>query len=155
MRKKISTCLTIFPAILMLQSCLQCISGGKLHVKRKYVSNVCGLLNGVFVSEIRVDSFHNGLPVKYANIRSTTLYRNGASPNKDPKRLYYAKDCKRVFLWQNNKIKDTINQPMTFSKSNWYLFDSYDANTAIFMHIDSTGKRRLQEVERRSGFVNF
>jgi hypothetical protein len=154
MKYTLSILLFFIPSI-MLQGCLQCITGGNLHIKKRYVSNVCGLLNGVYVREVKVDSFYNNVPVKYATLRSASLYKQGASPNKDPKRLYFAKDCKRVFLWDKNKIVDTLYEPIKFNKNNWYLFHSTDANMEIFMFVDELGKRHFQQVEGKSGLRNF
>jgi len=147
----------LFSALaIMLQGCLQCTTGGQLHVKKNYVSNVCGLVNGVYVREIRVDSFQNDIPTKYRTIRSVSLYRQLAPPNyNDPKRLYFDKDCRQVYLWNKDNIVDTIKGPMTFAKNNWYLFWSRDAHTEIFMFIDKSGKRHFQEVSGKSGLTNF
>jgi len=140
---------------IVLQSCLQCITGGQLHIKKKYVSNVCGLVNGVYVRKIEVDSFQNDIPTKYTTIRSASLYRQGASPNNDPKRLYFGKDCKEIYLWEKNKIVDTVKGPLTFEKETWYLFYSRDAHTGIFMFVDKAGNRHFNEVSEKSGLTNF
>jgi hypothetical protein len=149
--------LLVFICILSftIQGCLQCISGGNLHIRKKYVSNVCGLVNGVYVSEIRVDSFKNDLPFKYSTISSASLYRQGASPNHDPKRLYYTKDCKRIFLWKNDRIYDTLNTSFAFKQNSWYQFHSSDAHTDIFIFIDKSGKRHFNEVSGKAGLINF
>ena len=139
-----------------LTSCLQCITGGQLRVKENYVSNVCGLVNGVYVREIKVDSFQNDIPKKYTTIRSAPLYRQLTPPDyNDPKRLYFDKDCKEVYLWTKDNIVDTVKGPMTFTKNNWYLFWSSDAHTEIFMFIDNSGKRHFQEVSGKSALTNF
>jgi hypothetical protein len=140
---------------ILLQGCLQCITGGQLHVKKNYVSNVCGLLNGVYVREIKVDSFQNDIPAKYTTIRSASLYRQGASPNKDPKRLYFDKDCKQIYLWEKGKIVDTVKVPLIVNKDNWYLFYSSDAHTKVYMFIDKSGNRHLYEISGKSGLTNF
>jgi hypothetical protein len=140
---------------IMLQSCLQCITGGQLHVKNNYVSNVCGLLNGVYVREIKVDSFQNEIPAKYTTIRSASLYRKSASPNKDPKRLYFTKDCKQIYLWDKGNIVDTVKGPLTVNKDSWYLFSSSDAHVQIYMFIDKVGTRHFHEVSGKSGLTNF
>ncbi len=141
---------------IMLQGCLQCTTGGELHVKKSYVSNVCGLVNGVYVREIKVDSFQNDIPTKYTTIRSTSLYRPLSPPDyKDPKRLYFDKDCREVYLWDKDKIVDTTKGPLTFKNENWYLFYSMDAHTQIYMFIDKSGNRHLQEVSGKSGLTNF
>jgi hypothetical protein len=139
----------------MLQSCFQCITGGQLHIKKTYVSNACGLLNGVYIREIKVDSMQNEIPSKYATLRSTHLYRQGASPNNDPKKLYFYKDYKEVYLWDNDKIVDTIKGPLTFKKENWYLFQSRDAHTEIYMFIDKSDHWNFYEVSGKSGLTNF
>jgi len=149
------TILLVLTTTIFLQSCFQCITGGELHINRNYVSNVCGLLNGVYIKEIKVDSFQNDIPTKYTTIRSTSLYRHGASPNNDPKRLYFDKDCKEVYMWDNENIVDTVKGPMGFKKENWYLFSSRDAHTEIFMLIDKNGDRHFQEVSGKSGLTNF
>lgn len=140
---------------LMLTSCFQCVTGGQLHIKKNYVSNDCGLVNGVYVKEIKADSLQNGIPTKYTVIRSASLYRQGASPNNDPKKLYFDKDCKEIYLWDNDNIVDTIKGPMTFKKDNWYLFYSMDAHTEIYMFVDKSGDRHFQEVSGKSGLTNF
>ena len=139
----------------MLHGCLQCITGGRLHVKKNYVSNVCGLVNGVYVREIKVDSFQNHIPTKYITISSASLYRQEASPNKNPKRLYFDKDCKQVYLWNKSNIIDTIKGSLIFNKDSWYLFKSRDANTEIYMFIDKSGDRNFYEVSGKSGLINF
>ena len=149
------TLLLFLTLLIILTSCLQCITGGQLHIKKNYVSNVCGLVNGVYVREIKVDSFQNDIPAKYTTIRSAPLYRQGASPNNDPKKLYFDKDCKEVYLWDKDNIVDTVKGPMTFNKENWYLFYSMDAHTEIYMFIDKSGDRRFQEVSGHSGLTNF
>lgn len=149
------TLLLFSTLIIALTSCLQCISGGQLHIKKNYVSNACGLVNGVYVRELNVDSFTNDIPTKYTTIRSASLYRQGASPNKDPKKLFFDKDCKEVYLWNKDIIIDTLKGPMTFSKEKWYLFYSMDAHTSIFMFIDKSGDRQLHEVSGKSGLNNF
>ena len=138
-----------------LTSCLQCISGGQLHIKQNYVSNTCGLLNGVYVREIKVDSFQNDIPTKYTTIRSASLYKQGASPNNDPKKLYFDKDCKEFYLWDKENIVDTIKGPITFKNENWYLFTSMDAHTEIYMYVDKSGDRSFKEVSGKSGQTNF
>ena len=148
---------------IILTSCLQCtsgreqcITGGQLHIKKNYVSNVCGLVNGVYVREIKVDSFQNDIPTKYTTIRSTSLHRPLSPPDyKDPKRLYFDKDCKEVYLWDKDKIVDTTKGPLTFKNENWYLFYSMDAHTQIYMFIDKSGNRHFQEVSGKSGLTNF
>jgi len=148
---------------IILTSCLQCtsgreqcITGGQLHIKKNYVSNVCGLVNGVYVREIKVDSFQNDIPTKYTTIRSASLYRQLAPPNyNDPKRLYFDKDCKETYLWEKDNIVDTVKGTMTFNKETWYLFYSIDAHTEIFMFIDKSGKRHFQEVSGKSRLTNF
>ena len=148
--------LLVFSALtIILTSCLQCITGGRLHIKKNYVSNVCGLLNGVYVREIKVDSFKNGFPVKYTTLRSASLYRQGASPNHDPKKLYFDKDCKKFYLWDKEKVVDTIKGPFIFSKEKFYSFHSGDAHTEIYMFIDKSGKRHFQELSSKSGLTNF
>ncbi len=102
-----------------------------------------------------MDSFKNDIPSKYTTTRSATLYRQGASPNKDPRRLYFNKDCKQVYLWNNDIIIDTIKGPLTFTTDSWYLFHSMDAHTEIYMFIDKSGKRRFHEVSGKSGLTNF
>jgi hypothetical protein len=139
----------------VFQSCLQCITGGQLHIKKNYVSNVCGMVNGVYVREIKVDSFQNDIPTKYTTIRSAPLYRQGASANNDPKRLYFNKDYKEIYLWDKDNIVDTVKGPLTFKKETWYLFYSRDAHTEIFMFIDKAGNRHLNEVSGKSGLTNF
>ena len=136
-------------------SCSQCMTGGELHIKKHYVSNDCGLVNGVYVKEIKVDSFKNDIPKAYTTIRSASLYRQGASPNNDPKRLYFDKDCKEIYLWNKDKIVDTIKGPMTFNNENWYSFYSMDAHTEIYMFIDKSGERHFQEVSGKSGLTNY
>lgn len=149
------TFLLFLTFIITLTSCLQCITGGKLQIKKNSVSNVCGLLNGVYVEEINVDSFKNGIPAKYTTIRSASLYRQGASPNNDPKRLYFVKDCKEFYLWDKKKIVDTIKGPIIFRKENWYLFSSMDSHTEIYMFIGKSGDRLTHEVSDKSWFTNF
>jgi hypothetical protein len=139
----------------MLQGCMQCISGGQLHVKKNYVSNECGLVNGVHVREIKVDSFQNDIPTKYTTIRSATLYRQGASPNNDPKKLYFNKDCREIYLWDKNNIVDTVEGPLTFSKQTWYLFSSRDAHTEIYMFVGKSGERQFHEISGKSALTNF
>jgi hypothetical protein len=58
--------------IIVLQSCLQCTTGGQLNIKENYVANVCGLVNGVSIKEIKVDSFKNNIPTKYSTVRSAS-----------------------------------------------------------------------------------
>jgi hypothetical protein len=140
---------------LFLIGCLQCITGGRLHVNKNSVSNICGLLNGVHVQEIVVDSFENDIPIKYKPTRSTTLYRQGASPNHDPKKLHFGRDCKEVYLWDKDKIIDTVNGPMSFTKQNWYSFYSSDAHTKIYMYVDKSGRRHFHETSGKSGLTNF
>jgi hypothetical protein len=151
LRKGLLLCLLI---VIILQSCLQCITGGNLHVKKRFVSNVCGLANGVYVREIKVDNFNDRLPVKYSILRSASLYREGRKPGVDPKRLYY-KDCKRFFNWFNDRITDTVAAPLDFRKNNWYIFSSSDANTDIFMFVDERGKRHLIEKSGKADLINF
>jgi len=148
--------LSIFTFISQGCSRLQCITGGNLHIKKNYVSNACGLVNGVYVREIKVDSFHNELPIRYITVRSASLYRQLASPHySDPKRLYFDKDCKEVYLWDKDRIVDTIKGPLAFNTNNWYLFYSMDAHTEIFMFIDKSGRRHFQEVSGKSGLRNL
>jgi hypothetical protein len=148
--------LLLFPSLTILfTSCVHCITGGKLHIKKNYVSNACGLVNGVYVKEIKVDSFQNYIPSKYTTIRSASLYRQNASPNNDPKKLYFDKDCKEIYLWNKGNIVDTVKGPMTFNKENWYLFYSIDAHTETYMFVDKSGNRRFQEVSGKSGITNF
>ena len=149
------TLLLFSTLITALTSCLQCISGGQLHIKKNYVSNACGLVNGIYVRELKVDSFTNDIPTKYTTIRSTSLYRQGASPNNDPKKLFFDKDCKEVYLWDKDKIVDTTKGPLTFKNENWYLFYSMDAHTEIYMFIDKSGDRVFREVSGKSGLTNF
>ena len=147
--------LIFLTATIILQSCLQCVTGGQLNIKRNYVSNVCGLVNGVYVREIKVDSFQNDIPTKYKTIRSASLYRQGASPNNDPKRLYFDKDCKEIYLWEKDNIVDTVKGPLTFKKDTWYLFYSKDTHTGIFMFVDKAGNRHMNEISEKSGLTNF
>ena len=139
----------------LLTGCLQCVTGGQMHIKKNYVSNTCGLVNGVYVREIMVDSFVNNIPTKYTTIRSASLYRQGSSPSNDPKKLYFDKDCKEVYLWDKNNIIDTVKSQFTFNIENWYLFESMDAHTNIFMFIDKSGDRNIYEVSGKSGLMNF
>lgn len=155
MTNRIWTLLLFSTLATILTSCLQCITGGQLHIKKSYVSNVCGLVNGVYVKEIKVDSFQNNIPTKYTITRSASLYRQGASPSNDPKKLYFDKDCKEVYLWDKDNIIDTIKGPMTFNRENWYLFYSMDAHTEIYMFVDKSGDRHFQEVSGKSGLTNF
>lgn len=141
--------------IIVLQSCLQCTTGGQLNIKENYVANVCGLVNGVSIKEIKVDSFKNNIPTKYSTVRSASLYRHGASPNNNPKKLYYDKDCKETYLWNSEVIIDTIKTPINFKNENWYLFYSMDTHTEIFMFIDKSGKRSFHEVSEKSELTNF
>lgn len=152
-----SVIIFLFSAVTFtLQGCLQCTTGGQLRIKKSYVSNVCGLVNGVYVREIKVDSFQNDIPVKFTTIRSASLYRPLSPPDyKDPKRLYFDKDCKEVYLWDKDKIIDTANGPLTFKNENWYLFYSMDAHTGIYMFIDKSGNRHFREVSEKSGLKNF
>ena len=152
---RILTVLLFSTPTLLLQGCLQCITGGQLHIKKNYVSNACGLLNGVSVREIKVDSFKNDIPSKYTTIRSASLYRQGASPNNDPKKLYFDKDCKETYLWDKDNIVDTVKGTMTFNKETWYSFYSMDAHTEIYMFIDKSGDRQFKEVSGKSGLTNF
>lgn len=138
-----------------LTSCLQCISGGQLHIKQNYISNSCGLVNGVYIREIKVDSFQNDAPTKYTTIRSANLHRQGASPNNDPKKLYFDKDCKEFYLWDRENIVDTVRGPIKFKNENWYLFTSMDAHTEIYMYVDKSGDRSFKEVSGKSGQTNF
>jgi hypothetical protein len=147
--------IVVVTSTIMLQSCLQCATGGKLHIKQNYISNVCGLLNGVHIREIKVDSFQGDIPSKYTTIRSASLHRQGASPNNDPKKLYFDKDCKEIYLWDQQNIVDTVKGPMVFKNENWYLFSSQDAHTKIFMFIDKTGDRHFHELSEKSGLSNY
>ena len=140
---------------IILTSCLQCITGGQLHIEKNYISNVCGLVNGVYVREIKVDSFKNEIPSKYKTTLSASLYRQGANPNNDAKKLYFDKDCKEVYLWDKENIVDTVKGPIIFKKENWYVFYSLDAHTEIYMFIDKTGDRKLYEVSAKAGLTNF
>ena len=152
---RILTLFMISALTLILPSCLQCITGGQLHIKRNYVSNVCGLLNGVDIKEIKVDSFENDVPVKYVTLRSAFLYRQGASPNNDPQKLYFNNDCKEHYLWDNGNVIDTVKGIMKFKSDSWYVFSSYDTHTKIYMFIDKSGERQFEEVSDKSGNVNF
>lgn len=152
---RIVTLFLISGLTLILQSCLQCITGGELHIKRNHVSNVCGLLNGVDIKGIQVDSFENNIPVKYVTLRSAFLYRQGASPNNDPKKLYFDKDCKEHYLWENGNVIDTLKGTMAFKNDSWYVFSSHDAHTKIYMFIDKSGDRQFKEKSNKSGNTNF
>ena len=136
-------------------SCTRCITGGQLHIKENYISNACGLINGVYIKEIQVDSIVNNIPTKFITILSATLYRQGASPNNVPTRLYFDKDCKEVYLWSNEKIIDTIQSSFTFKEEAWYSFHSMDSHQEIFMLVDKSGKRHFYEVSEKSGLTNF
>lgn len=145
----------LFPIlVILLTGCLQCITGGNLHVRKNYVSNICGLVNGVYVREIKVDSFDKDIPAKFTTIRSAPLYRKGG-PHSDPRKLYFDRDCKEIYLWHNGKIVDTLKGPMIFNKEQWYLFYSMDAHTEIYMFIDKRGDRQFHEVSGKSGLTNF
>ncbi|MGG9963806.1 hypothetical protein [Ferruginibacter sp. SUN106] len=145
------TCLPFLLLITILPGCIQCITGGNLHVRKKYIGNVCGLANGIDIEEIKVDSFKNEVPVTYTKLRSAYLYKQ----SNNPMRLYFARDCKNVLVWEKNKIVDTLHQPLAFNKNNWYVFYSSDAHMTIFMFVDAKGKRHFKEVEGKSGLVNF
>ncbi len=145
----------VFAGILFQGCFVQCITGGNLHVKKKYVSNFCGLVNGVYIEEIKVDSLHHEIPVKYSRLRTANLYREGATPDKDPKRLYFIRDCKAYYTWKNGKITDTVKGALDFKLNNWYLFSSTDSNTSIFMFIDGEGRKTFKEVSEKSRLVNF
>jgi hypothetical protein len=136
-----SSLLFFLLASLELWSCSICIGGGELVVKKNYVYNKCGLLNGVSINEIKVNSFQNNVPSKYIVLRGATLYRQGASPNNDPKRLYFDKDCKENYIYQGDQIIDTIKGPMAFNRNAWYLLQNDDTN--VFMFIDDSGNRKL------------
>lgn len=88
-----------------------------------------------------MDSFQNNMPSKYIVLKGATLYRQGASPNNDPKRLYFDKDCKENYIYQGDQIIDTIKGPMVFKRSAWYLLQDDDTN--VFMFIDNSGDRKL------------
>jgi hypothetical protein len=152
---RILTLLLISTTTLFLQSCLQCITGGQLHIKKNHVSNVCGLLNGVAIKEIKVDSFENDIQVKYVTIRSAFLYRQGASPNNDPKKLYFDKDCKEHYLWDKGNVIDTVKGAMKFKNDSWYVFSSYDTHTLVFMFVDKSNDRHIEVVSDKSGNANF
>jgi hypothetical protein len=128
-------------ASLSFWGCSICIGSGELVVKKNYLYNKCGLLNGVSVKEIKVDSLQNNVPSKYRMLRAAILYRQGATPNNDPKRLYFEKDCKESYVYQGGQIADTIKGPMTFKRNAWYLLE--DDDTIIFMFIDSSDERKL------------
>lgn len=140
-----------FLLIAILSGCIQCITGGNIHIRKKYIGNVCGLANGIYVEEIKADSFKNEVPVVYTKLRSASLYKQ----SNNPMRLYFTRDCKNVLVWENNKIVDTLHQPLAFHKNNWYVFHSTDAHMTIFMFVDAGGKRHFKEVEGKSGLVNF
>ena len=141
--------------IFFTQSCIECVTGGDLDIYEKYVYNNCGLLNGVYIEEIKIDSIVDGIPLKYTTVLSANLYKQGASPNNNPTRLYFDKDCKEIYSWEKGKIIDTLKGPLIFKKNTWYSFHSTDANENIFMFIEQIGKRHFKRVSGKSGLSNF
>ena len=140
MKVKNQFALLVITIIPMITGCI-CLGGGELKVKKNHVFNKCGLLNGVYVTEIQVDSFENGRPVKYQPLRSTLLFRRGATPIKDPKKLYFKRDEKEFYLHHGEEIIDTVKGPMAFKKGMWYSM--VDDDSQVFMVIEKSGKRKF------------
>lgn len=158
--------LLIVGGLYFLKSFFSAFAPPKVTVTREYISSSHGLINGVDIEKIQVDSIGgNDLPVKY-----TTVYRvscgSADAARKSPNKINFFKPNDDYF-WSEDTTKvrythislsrqslDTTNKlwwtrefgkqpvcPLRFETGQWYLITIGDPRvTGIFFYIDSSGK---------------
>jgi hypothetical protein len=125
--------------MLMLNSCtryINCIGGGEVVTRQKYLFNYCGL-GDARIEEIEVDSFSNNLPAKYRMTKWARLYDYKAPFNKEPKKLYYI-HCDTLVAAGTENV-DKMQCPFIFNTNKWYVVKA--SSTLIFIYVDNNGKK--------------